>query len=310
MIVVLAGGVGAARFLQGLVQIVPQERLTVIVNTGDDRDFYGLHVSPDLDSVMYTLAGVVDETHGWGISKDTFHTMQQLTAYGNEDWFMLGDRDLATHIHRTHLLRQGKALSEVTDELRRHFGLSMRIVPMSDQRVQTHIQTPEGLLHFQEYMVKRRCADEVQDVMFVGASEARPAPGVLDAIKDAEAILLAPSNPIVSIGSILAVPGIHDVLHESSGMVVAVSPIVGGAPIKGPADKLMSGLGMEVSAVGVARCYRDFLDVMVIDEQDTLLLERVEDLGIPGVATNTIMRDAASKGALARTVLEAAGIEY
>jgi len=309
MIVVLAGGVGAARFLEGLVQVVPQERLTVIVNTGDDRDFYRLHVSPDLDIVMYTLAGIVDEAHGWGIRNDTYNTMQQLTRYGNEDWFMLGDRDLATHIHRTSMLRQGKTLSEVTDELRRQFGLNIRILPMSDQPVATHIQTPIGLLHFQEYMVKRRCADEVLDVAFVGVNESQPAPGVLDAIKDAEAILIAPSNPIVSIGSILAVPGIHDMLHEASGMVVAVSPIVGGAPIKGPADKLMRGLGMEVSAVGVARCYRDFLDVLVIDEQDAHLLSRIEDLGIPTVATNTIMRDSAAKAALARKVLEAAGLE-
>jgi LPPG:FO 2-phospho-L-lactate transferase len=309
MIVVLAGGVGAARFLQGLVQVVPQERLAVIVNTGDDRDFYGLHVSPDLDIVMYTLAGVVDETHGWGIQNDTYNTMQQLTRYGNEDWFMLGDRDLATHIHRTKLLHEGKTLSKVTEELRGLLGLSIRILPMTDQAVATHIQTPIGLLHFQEYMVKRRCTDEVLDVVFVGANESQPAPGVLDAIKEAEAILIAPSNPIVSIGSILAVPGIHDALHEASGTVVAVSPIVGGAPIKGPADKLMRGLGMEVSAVGVARCYRDFLDVMVIDEQDAHLLSKIEDLGIPAVATNTIMRDGAAKAALARKVLEAAGLK-
>jgi len=309
MIVVLAGGVGAARFLQGLVQVVPQERLTVIVNTGDDRDFYGLHVSPDLDIVMYTLAGVVDETHGWGIQNDTYNTMQQLTRYGNEDWFMLGDRDLATHIHRTKLLHEGKTLSKVTEELRGLLGLSIRILPMTDQAVATHIQTPIGLLHFQEYMVKRRCTDEVLDVVFVGANESQPAPGVLDAIKEAEAILIAPSNPIVSIGSILAVPGIHDALHEASGTVVAVSPIVGGAPIKGPADKLMHGLGMEVSAVGVAGCYRDFLDVMVIDEQDAHLLSKIEDLGIPAVATNTIMRDGAAKAALAHKVLEAAGLE-
>jgi LPPG:FO 2-phospho-L-lactate transferase len=308
MIVVLAGGVGAARFLQGLVQVIPQERLTVIVNTGDDRDFYGLHVSPDLDIVMYTLAGVVDEAHGWGIRNDSHNTMEQLTHYGNEDWFLLGDRDLATHIHRTNLLRRGKSLSEVTEELRNYFGLHMRILPMTDQAVATHIQTPAGLLHFQEYMVKRRCADEVQDVVFVGASESRPSPGVLDAIKEAEAILIAPSNPIVSIGSILAVPGIHDALHEASGMVVAVSPIVGGAPIKGPADKLMSGLSMEVSAVGVARCYRDFLDVMVIDKQDERLLSEIEDLGIPAVATNTIMRDLVAKTALAHKVLEVAGL--
>jgi len=309
MIVVLAGGVGAARFLQGLVQVVPQERLTVIVNTGDDRDFYGLHVSPDLDIVMYTLSGIVDEAHGWGIRNDSYNTMQQLTNYGNEDWFMLGDRDLATHIHRTNLLRQGKPLSEITDELRKQFGLALRILPMSDQDVTTHIQTPVGLLHFQEYMVKRRCADAVLDVVFVGASESRPAPGVLDAIKDAEAILIAPSNPIVSIGSILAIPGIHDALHEASGMVVAISPIVGGVPIKGPADKLMLGLRMEVSPVGVARYYRDFLDVMVIDKQDEHLLGEIEDLGIPAVATNTIMRDGAAKKALAQKVLEVAKLE-
>src|SRR2546429_5339056 len=310
MIVVLAGGVGAARFLQGLVQVVPQERLTVIGNTGDDRDFYGLHVSPDLDIVTYTLAGVVDETHGWGIRNDTYNTMSQLTRYGNEDWFMLGDRDLATHIHRTNLLRQGKTLSEVTGDLCKKFGLDIQLLPMSDQPVATHIHTPAGLFHFQEYMVQRHCADEVQDVIFVGADEAQPAPGVLDALRDAEAILLAPSNPIVSIGSILAVPGIHDVLHETSGMIVAVSPIIGGAPIKGPADKLMSGLGMEVSAVGVVRHYRDFLDVMVIDEQDAHVVPEIEDLGIPTVVTNTIMRDDVVKAALARTVLQATGLDY
>ena len=308
MIVVLAGGVGAARFLQGLIQVVPQERLTIIVNTGDDRDFYGIHVSPDLDFVMFTLSGIVDEAHGWGIRNDTYNTLLQLTSYGNEDWFMLGDRDLATHIHRTNLLHQGKTLSQITDELRKQFGLRLRILPMSDQDVRTLILTPVGLLHFKEYMVKRRCTDSVLDVVFAGASESRPAPGVLDSIKEAEAILIAPSNPIVSIGSILAIPGIHDALHEASGTVVAISPIVGGAPIKGPADKLMLGLKMEVSPVGVARYYRDFLDVMVIDQQDEHLVGAIEDLGIPAVATNTIMRDGAAKKALARKVLEVAGL--
>lgn len=309
MIVVLAGGVGAARFLQGVVQVVPQEELTVIANTGDDREFYGLHVSPDVDIVMYTLAGLVNESQGWGIRDDTYYTMQQLTSYGHEDWFALGDRDLATHIHRTQLLREGRTLSEITDDLRARLGLKLRILPMSDQPVQTHVLTPAGLLHFEEYFVKRRCSDPVQDVQFVGVDTARPAPGVLDAIKEAEAILIAPSNPIVSIGSILAVPGIHDTLHEASGMVVAVSPLVAGAPIKGPADKLMSGLHMEVSAVGVARYYRDFLDVMVIDQQDAHLLDAIEDLGIPALTTDTIMRDAETKAALARTVLEAAGLD-
>ena len=308
MIVVLAGGVGAARFLQGLVQVVPQQQITVIGNTGDDRTFYGLHVSPDLDIVTYTLADVVDEAQGWGIRNDTYQTMQQLTFYGNEDWFLLGDRDIATHIHRTNLLREGKTLSEVTDDIRQHFGLQIRLLPMTDNPVATHIRTPSGLIHFEEYMVKRRSEDAVQDVVFVGSESAKPAPGVLDAIKEAEAILIAPSNPIVSIGSILSIQGIHNVLHEASGMVVAVSPIIGGAPIKGPADKLMRGLGMDVSAVGVARCYRDFLDVMVIDTQDAHLVSDIEDLGIPTMVTNTIMSDMAAKKALAANMLQAAGL--
>jgi LPPG:FO 2-phospho-L-lactate transferase len=307
MIVVLSGGVGGARFLQGVVQVVPQQQITVISNTGDDREFYGLHVSPDVDIVLYSLAGIVDMANGWGIRDDTYNTMQQLTRYGNEDWFLLGDRDLATHIHRTNLLRQGKTLSEVTDNLRAQLGLDLRVLPMSDQPVATHIQTPAGLLHFEEYLVKHRSADDVQDVVFVGASEAKPAPGVLDAIKQADAILIAPSNPIVSVGTILAVPGVHDALHEASGMVIAISPIVGGAPIKGPADKIMRGLGLEVSAVGVTRCYRDFLDVMIIDEQDAQLTHEIEDLGIPVVVTDTIMRDDETKAALARTALQAAG---
>ncbi len=310
MIAVLAGGVGAARFLEGLVQVVSQEQITVIANTGDDHDFYGLHVSPDIDIVMYTLAGIVDKRNGWGISNDTYNTMQQLTSYGYEDWFLLGDRDLATHIHRSNLLRQGKTLSEVTEILCRHYGLlkenkHVRILPMSDQPVATYIQTPVGLLYFDEYLVKHRSADEVQDIIFVGADKAKPAPGVLDALKQAKTILIAPSNPLVSIGTILAIPGIQDALHHASGTVVAVSPIVGGAPIKGPADKLMRGMGHEVSAVGVARCYQDFLDVMVIDTQDAHLAKQIEALGIATVVTNTIMSDDTAKANLARTVLHA-----
>lgn len=310
MIAVLAGGVGAARFLEGLVQVVSQEQITVIANTGDDHDFYGLHVSPDIDIVMYTLAGIVDKRNGWGISNDTYNTMQQLTSYGYEDWFLLGDRDLATHIHRTNLLRQGKTLSEVTEILCRHYGLlkenkHVRILPMSDQPVATYIQTPVGLLYFDEYLVKHRSADEIQDIIFVGADKAKPAPGVLDALKQAKTILIAPSNPLVSIGTILAIPGIQDALHHASGTVVAVSPIVGGAPIKGPADKLMRGMGHEVSAVGVACCYQDFLDVMVIDTQDAHLAKQIEALGIATVVTNTIMSDDTAKANLARTVLHA-----
>jgi LPPG:FO 2-phospho-L-lactate transferase len=304
MIAVLAGGVGAARFLQGLVQIMPQEQITVIANTGDDRDFYGLHVSPDIDIVLYTLAGIIDPHNSWGIRNDTYNTMQQLTNYGYEDWFLLGDHDLATHIHRTDLLRQGKSLTEVTDILRQHFGLKLRMLPMSDQPIATHIQTPAGLLHFEEYLVKRHCADEVQDVLFIGADKAQPAPGVLDTLKQAKAILIAPSNPIVSIGSILAVPGIRDALQQTSATIVAVSPIVAGAPIKGPADKLMQGMGYEISALGVAHCYRDLLDVMVIDTQDANVAKQIEALDIAAVVTNTIMRDDATKADLARIVLQ------
>jgi LPPG:FO 2-phospho-L-lactate transferase len=231
--------------------------------------------------------------------------MHQLTSYGYEDWFLLGDRDLATHIHRTNLLRQGKTLSEVTEILCRYYGLlkQVRVLPMSDQPVATHIQTPAGLLYFDEYLVKRRCADEVQSVIFVGADKAKPAPDVLDTLKQAKTILIAPSNPIVSIGTILAIPGIQDALCHASGKVVAVSPIVAGVPIKGPADKLMRGMGHEVSAVGVARCYQDFLDVMVIDTQDAHLAKQIEALGIVTVATNTIMSDDDAKANLARTVL-------
>jgi LPPG:FO 2-phospho-L-lactate transferase len=305
MIAVLAGGVGAARFLQGLIQVMPQDEITVIANTGDDHIFYGLQVSPDIDIVLYTLAGIVDTRNGWGIRDDTYHTMQQLTHYGYEDWFLLGDRDLATHIHRTNLLRQGKMLTEVTDLLRQHFGLQLRMLPMSDQPIATHIQTPAGLLHFEEYLVKRHSADKVQDVVFIGADKAKPAPGVLDTLKRATSILIAPSNPIVSIGSILAVPGIRDALQQASGTVVAVSPIVAGAPIKGPADKLMRGMGYEVSALGVARGYQDFLDVMVIDTQDAEEAKYIEALGIATVVTNTIMGDDAVKADLARDVLRA-----
>lgn len=311
MIVVLAGGIGAARFLEGLVQVVPQEEITVIANTGDDRQFYGLTVSPDSDIVLYTLAQLVEPTQGWGIQGDTYHTMGQLTTYGYEDWFQLGDRDLAAHIFRTDLLRQGKTLSEANDAIRQRLGLAITILPMSNEPIATHIQTPDGLFHFEEYLIKRRSTDDVLGIEFVGIEKAKPAPGVLDAIKQAEAILIAPSNPLVSIGSILAVPGIHNALHEASGTVVAVSPIVGGATIKGPADKMMRGLGIEVSALGVTRCYRDFLDVMVIDHQDEHLKQSIEDeLGIPTIVAQTIMHDLAAKTQLARTVVHAAGLSY
>jgi LPPG:FO 2-phospho-L-lactate transferase len=301
----LAGGVGAARFLEGLVRVVDPVGVTAIVNTGDDAEFYGLHVSPDVDIVLYTLAGLVDQGQGWGVREDSFNTLDMLGRYGRETWFRLGDRDLATHIHRTELLRQGATLSDVAEDLRRRLALDVCVRPMSDQPVRTQIRTPDGWLQFQEYFVQRRTADDVLEVRFDGASEARPAPGVPEAIEEADVAIICPSNPLVSIGTILAVPGIRDALVRRERPVVAVSPIVGGAAIKGPAARMMETLGMEVSAVGVAAAYREFLDVLVLDAEDRALAPRVEALGVRAVVADTIMRDLDAKVSLARTVLEA-----
>jgi LPPG:FO 2-phospho-L-lactate transferase len=305
-VVALAGGVGAARFLEGLVRVVDPARLTVVVNTGDDAEFYGLYVSPDVDIVLYTLAGLVDPAQGWGVRGDTYHLQEMLGRYGRETWFRLGDRDLATHVHRTELLRRGATLSQVADDLRRGLGLELTVLPMSDQPVRTRVRTPEGWLPFQEYFVKRRALDEVMEIALDGVELAGPAPGVLEAIRAADAVIVCPSNPLVSIGTILAVPGVRGALRERSGGRVAISPIVGGGTIKGPADRMMRGLGMEVSAVGVAEAYRDFLDVLVLDEQDRDLAPRVEALGIRAVVTDTIMRDLDTKVALAETTVAAA----
>ena len=304
-VVALAGGVGAARFLEGLVRVVPPADVTAIVNTGDDAEFYGLHVSPDVDIVLYTLAGLVDPGQGWGIAEDTYHALDMLERYGRETWFRLGDRDLATHIHRTDLLRRGATLTEVADDLRRRLGLAVRLVPMSDQPVRTRIRTPLGWLPFQEYFVKRRTADEVLEIEFAGAQQARPAPGAVEAIEQAGLVVVCPSNPLVSIGTILAVPGIRQALRTCPAPVVAVSPIVGGATLKGPADRMMRGLGLEVSAVGVAEAYRDFLDVLVLDERDRDLAPRVEELGVRAAVVDTIMRDLPAKQRLAAATLAA-----
>ncbi len=308
VVVVLAGGVGAARFLEGVVQVVPPERVVAIVNTGDDAQFWGLHVSPDLDIVTYTLAGLVDEARGWGLRGDTFTVLDQIGRFGRETWFSLGDRDLAASIHRTDLLRQGATLSAVVDDIRRSLGLRLRILPMTDQRVATRIRTPDGWLAFQEYFVQRRQQDEVLEVALHGIEAARPAPGVLESIAQASAILLAPSNPIVSLGPILAVPGLRQALRASPAPIVAISPIVGGAALKGPADRMLRGLGHEVSPLGVARLYQDFLRVMVLDEQDAALATAVRAIGIQAVVAPTIMRGPAEKRELARQALAAAEV--
>ena len=307
MITALAGGVGAARFLQGLVQVVPEDEIMVIVNTGDDIELYGLHISPDLDIVMYTLAGIVDEEKGWGIREDTFNCLDMLRRYGHETWFKLGDRDLATHIYRTQLLKSGRSLSEATERLCQRLGVRVRILPMTNEKFETRIVTDAGTMHFQEYLVKREARDRVTKVIFEGAQEARPAPQVIDSILNANAVIICPSNPIVSIGTILSVRTIRSTLKETEAKVIAISPIVGGSPVKGPADKLMRGLGLEVSACAVAELYQDFLDAFVIDQVDEAERDRIEKLGLHVVTTNTLMKSIEDKVRLARVVLGLVG---
>lgn len=304
MITALAGGVGAARFLTGLVRLVPEEELTVIVNTGDNITLHGLYISPDTDIITYTLAEIVGEKKGWGIRGDTFSCLDALKKLGEETWFKLGDKDIATHLYRTALLREGIKLSEVTKRIASAFGLKLAVLPMTDNVFETRIKTVEGDFHFEEYLVRRRARDEVLGVNFFGAEKAKPAPGVLDAIANSELIVICPSNPIVSIGTILEIKGIREGLLKTQARKVAISPIVGGSPIKGPADKLLRGLGHEVSAFGVAELYRDFLDTFVIDTVDSKERARIEELGVRVKVTNTIMGDLEAKVSLARTVLE------
>jgi len=304
MITALAGGVGAARFLTGLVKLVNEEDLSIIVNTGDDIELFGLHVSPDVDIVTYTLAGIVDEEKGWGIKGDTFQCLEALRRLNQEAWFAIGDRDLATHIFRTNLLKGGRKLSEVTAEVARALGLKMAILPMTDDKFETRILTANGSLHFQEYLVKRGSKDKVLGVEFLGADNAKPAAGVIDAVMNAKLVIVCPSNPVVSIGSILAVKGVRDALKQTNAKKVAISPIVAGAPIKGPADKLLRGLGLEVSAYSVAKLYADFLDTFILDTADSAEKEKIEKLGVEVKVANTIMRTFEDKVRLAETVIE------
>jgi LPPG:FO 2-phospho-L-lactate transferase len=306
MIVTLAGGVGAARFLEGVVQVVPPGDVTAIVNTGDDITLHGLYISPDVDIVTYTLAGIVEPSQGWGVRGDTTNTLGMLKKLGADTWFVLGDQDLAVHIRRTELMRAGVPLSEIADQFRRALGVATQIIPMSNEPVGTYIQTSAGLMHFEHYLVQRHAQDDVLGVHFEGAAAARPAPGVLEAIRDAEAILIAPSNPIVSVGTTLAIPGVRAALEATGAPVVAVSPIVGGAAIKGPAAPLMHALGYEVSARGVAQCYAGLADVLVIDQIDAALAIDIRASGMEVVAADTIMRGQAEKRALAQAAIDAA----
>ena len=303
MIVALAGGVGAAKFLRGLVDVVDPQSLTIISNTGDDLERFGLHVSPDIDIVAYTLAGLVDEERGWGIRGDTFDALAMLQRYGEAGWFNLGDRDLATHILRTQRLRAGESLTAITGALCRALGVDPRILPMCDAPVPTLVRTPAGLFHFQEYLVQRGGREEVLEVIFRDVEQAQPAPGVCAALAQAEAILICPSNPVISIGTILAVPGLRQAVLDSPAPVVAVSPIIAGKTLKGPADLMLRGLGLEVSACGVADYYGDVLHGMTIDTQDAALRPQLLDRGLQVEVTNTVMRSLEDKRALARSAL-------
>jgi len=305
VITALAGGVGAARFLRGLLQVVPPSSVTAVVNTGDDDWFHGLLVCPDLDTVTYTLAGVEQPELGWGLADETFAAMDALERYGFPTWFRLGDRDLATHLFRTQRQREGATLSTIANEIATSWGIETRLIPMSDEPVRTRITTPGGELAMQEWFVRDRAESSVTAVAFAGAEEARPAPGVLEAIDAADTILVCPSNPVISIGPLLAVPGIRDALIARRDRVVAVSPIIAGKTVKGPADRLMAGLGMEVSCVGVARAYADFCGTIVIDHADAHERAPIAGLDVHAIATDTLMRDARVAAALARDTLDA-----
>jgi LPPG:FO 2-phospho-L-lactate transferase len=304
-VTVLAGGVGGARFLRGLSRHTDPRRLTVIGNTGDDEEFFGLHVSPDLDTVLYTLAGRAHPVQGWGLDGETFHCLDALGGLGEPTWFRLGDRDLATHLVRTRRLRDGWPLSRVTRALARAHGVATRLLPMTDDRVRTFVHTGRGRLPFQAYLVRERTRGVVRRIEIAGANRARPAPGVLDALRRADGIVIAPSNPLVSVGPILAVPAIRRAFVRRRAPVAAISPLVGGRPLRGPLHRMLRGLGHEVSPRGVARLYRGLVDVFVLDRVDARWAPSVEALGMRAVVTDTIMRTPARAARLAGVVLGA-----
>jgi LPPG:FO 2-phospho-L-lactate transferase len=306
MIVVLTGGTGGAKFVDGLRRVLPEDELTIIVNTGDDHRWWGLYVSPDLDSITYMLAGIISQERGWGVRRDTFHCLQAMRDLREPTWFSVGDRDLATHLLRTELLGEGKTLSQVTQILAERLVIRARILPMSDQRVETRVETPAGELSFEEYFVQRRFQDPVKSVRFAGAGQAEPAPGVVEAIGAAHGVLIAPSNPVTSIGPILAVPGIREALGHASAPVVAVSPVIGTAAISGPAGTLMAAQGFQVSASGVAAAYGSFLDALVVHETDFETAQIIPANPVEVRSTNILMKSTADRVRVARAALAAA----
>jgi len=300
----LAGGVGGAKLAAGLQDVLSPGDLSVVVNTADDFDLWGLHVCPDLDTVMYTLAGISNPETGWGIENESFATLGMLERYGEEIWFKLGDKDLATHMIRTSRMRSGEPLTRITAGLSGALGVKSIVLPMSDDPVSTILKTPEGRLEFQEYFVRRGQRDEVLGIRLRGIEEARPTEGVLAAIDGADAIVFCPSNPIVSVGPILALPGMREALASSFAPKVAVSPIVGGRALKGPADRMLASLGHEVSATGVARIYEGLVDGMVVDRIDERERAGIEAIGMRVLVTGSVMRDAEDRARLASETLE------
>ena len=310
MITVLAGGVGAARFLRGLLDVVPPADVTAVVNVGDDLVLHGLHISPDLDTVTYTLAGAINPDTGWGLSGETWQAMTSLEQYGGEAWFRLGDRDLGTHLFRTHRLAEGAPLSAVTAEIARAWGLGLRVLPASDDAVRTMVTIAgEGEVSFQEYFVGRQHAVPVTAVRFAGADAAKPAPGVIEAIRDADVVVIAPSNPIVSIGPVLSIPGVREALVAKRHRTVAVSPIVAGAALKGPADRMLRELGHEPSVVGVAGLYAEVATVLVVDDADLRLSADVAAAGMECVVVPTVMASPEIAAALARVTIASVDFE-
>ena len=307
MIVALAGGTGGSKMVHGLALARGQRDLTAIVNTGDDGEFFGLLVCPDLDINLYALAGVVAD-RGWGYADDTFRCLEGLATYGREAWFGLGDRDLATHVHRTLMMRDGAVLSEVVSDLRDRLGVEARVLPMTDDPVRTIITTPTGEHRFQEYLVRDGAREEIDSIRIEGLADATPAPGVLEAIADADLIVIAPSSPIVSIGTILGVRGVRDAVAARRERVIGVSPIVGGAPVEGPAQRFLRGAGYaECSARHMAEIYADVCSTFVIHESDESEAADIEALGVRPVLTDILMPDRPSRERLARAVIEAAG---
>ncbi|MDO8749823.1 MAG: 2-phospho-L-lactate transferase [Dehalococcoidia bacterium] len=303
-VLALAGGVGGAKLALGLSHVLPPQQLVVIANTGDDDVFHGLNVSPDLDTLMYTLAGLANPATGWGVAGDTFGVLEMLKRYGADSWFGLGDRDLATHIERTRLLREGRTLSEVTHYLCGKLAVKPTLAPMSNDPVRTLVETDQGTLAFQDYFVKYRCEPSIRSVRFEGASQAHASPTFQQALNSAEAVVYCPSNPVVSIGPILALPGVREMLKAFRGPRIAVSPIVGEQALRGPAAKMLLELGEEVSCVGVARRLAGICDVLVVDRQDANRVADVRATGVDAVVLDTIMKTDADKKRLAQEVLQ------